>query len=142
MLVYILQLIQHMMAQLTPLIVLVAVLLINALYRCSAESVYCLTPTAISCSSCPHNSTHCTTLSEYAQEAKLYFTSNTTIVFLPGNHVLDTNITVAYKTSLIMHAWRIFLGKHSNNCLQWTSWPQLHKHGGLQNTIFSFYLLQ
>ena len=90
------------MAQLTPFIGLVAALLIGTLSYCSAENVYCVTSTATSCSSCPHNSAHCTTLSEYAQEAKLYFTSNTIIVFLPGDHILDKNITVADKTSLIM----------------------------------------
>ena len=76
------------------LTVLVAALLINTLSYCSAENVYCVTPTATSCSSCPHNN-HCATLSEYAQEAELYFTSNTTMLFLPGDHVLDVNITVA-----------------------------------------------
>ena len=85
----------------TPFIVLVAAL--HTLSYCSAENVYCVTPTATSCSSCPHNSTHCATLSEYAQEAELYFTSNTTMVFLPGDHVLDTNITVANVTRLTMH---------------------------------------
>ena len=38
----------------------------------------------------------------YAQEAELYFTSNTTMVFMPGNHILDTNITVANVTWLTM----------------------------------------
>ena len=90
-----------MMVQSTT--VLVAALLINTLSYCSAENVYCVTPTATSCSSCPHDSTHCTTLSEFAQEAELYFTSNTTMVFLPDDHVLDTNITVANVTSLTMH---------------------------------------
>ena len=89
------------MAQCT--LVLVAALLINTLSYCSAENVYCVTPTATSCSSCPHNSTHCATLSEYAQEAELYFTSNTTMVFLLGDHTLDTNITVANVTRLTMH---------------------------------------
>ena len=92
-----------MMARSTPSIALVVALLINTLSYCSAENVYCVTPTATSCSSCPHNSTHCATLSEYAQEAELYFTSNTTMVFLPGNHVLDRNITVANVTRLTMH---------------------------------------
>ena len=88
----------------TPLfLVLVAALLVNNLPCCSAEDVYCVTPTATSCSSCPRDSTHCTTLSEYAQEAALYFTSNTTMVFLPGDHVLDLNITVANVASLTMH---------------------------------------
>ena len=81
---------------------LVAVLLINILSYCSAENVYCVTPTATSCSSCPHNSANCTTLSEYAQEAELYFTSNTTMVFLPGDHTLHTNITVSNVTRLTM----------------------------------------
>ena len=83
------------MAQLTSFIVLVAALLLSTLSNCSAENVYCVTPTATSGSSCPHNSTNCTTLSEYAREAELYFTSYTTMVFLPGDHALDTNITVS-----------------------------------------------
>ena len=87
------------MAQST--LVLVAALLITTLSYCSTENVYCITPTATSCSSCPHN-THCATLSEYAQEAELYFTSNTTMVFLPGDHTLDTNITIANITGLTM----------------------------------------
>ena len=82
---------------------LVAALLINTLSYSSAENMYCVTPTASSCSSCPHNSTHCATLTEYAQEAELYFTYNTTMVFLPGDHVLDTNITVANISRLTMH---------------------------------------
>ena len=85
-----------------PSIVLVTVLFINALSYCSAENVYCVTPTATSCSSCPQNSTNCTTLSEYAREEGLYFTSNTTMVFLPGNHTLDTNITVVNVAGLTL----------------------------------------
>ena len=90
------------MAQSASFIVLVAALLINTLSYCSAENVYCVTPNATSCSSCPSNSTHCATLSEYAQEAELYFTSNTTMLFLPGDHVLDRNITVVNITRLTM----------------------------------------
>ena len=89
-----------MMAQSASFIVLVTALLISTLSYCSAENVYCVTPTATSCSSCPHNSTHCATLTEYAQEAVSYFTSDTTMVFLPGDHVLDRNITVANVTRL------------------------------------------
>ena len=92
-----------MMARSTPFIAIVAALLISTLAYSSAENVYCVTSIATSCSSCPHNSTNCTTLSEYAQEAELYFTSNTTMVFLPGDHVLDTNITVANISRLTMH---------------------------------------
>ena len=53
-------------------------------------------------------------LSEYAQEVKMYFTSNTNMVFLPGHHVLDTNITV---TNAAYLAWRVFLRQHSNSCM-------------------------
>ena len=91
-----------MMVQSTLFVVLVATLLINSLSYCSAENVYCVMPTATSCSSCPHNSVNCTTLSEYAQKAELYFTSNTTMVFLPGDHTLDTNITIANVARLTM----------------------------------------
>ena len=79
------------------------VIFINTLTYCSTENVCCITPSAASHSSCPHNSTHCATLSEYAQEAELYFISNTTMVFLPGDHVLDRNITVANVANLTIH---------------------------------------
>ena len=64
--------------------------------------MYCVTPTATTCSSCPQNSIYCATLSEYAQEALLYFTSATTMVFLPGDRALERNITVANVTRLTM----------------------------------------
>ena len=83
-------------------IVIVTALLTSALSHLSTENVYCVTPTASSCHSCPHNSANCTTLSEYAQEAELYFTPKTTMVFLPGDHALDANITVANITKLMM----------------------------------------
>ena len=100
---HLLQTPQHLMAQSISFFVVMATLLISTLSYCSAENVYCVTPTATSCSSCPHNSTNCTTLSEYAQEAELYFTSDTTMVFLPGDHILDTYITVTNVTRLTMH---------------------------------------
>ena len=81
---------------------LVAALLIHILSYRSAENVYGVTPTVTSCSSCPHNSNHCTTVSEYAKEAILYFTSNITMVFLPGHHALGMNIRVANVTRLTM----------------------------------------
>ena len=82
--------------------VFVAALLISTFSYCSAENVYCVTPTVSSCSSCPHSSIHCTTLTEYLHKAELYFISNTTVVFLPSYHALDVNITVANKTGLTM----------------------------------------
>ena len=93
------------MPQSAPFVVLVAALLLSTLSCCSAENVYCVLPTLpanTSCSSCPHYATHCATLSEYAQEAELYFTSNTTMVFLPGDHTLSMNITAASISRLTM----------------------------------------
>ena len=93
------------MVQSTSFIVLVTgvtALLIITLSYCSTEKVYCITSTATSCSSCPPN-THCATLSEYAQEAEVHFTSNTTMVFLPGDHVLEVNIRGANVTRLTTH---------------------------------------
>ena len=93
------------MAYSAPFTVFVAALRTNTLFYCSAENVYCVTPTANSCSgtSCPHNSIKCTTVSEYAQEAESYFTSNTTMIFLPSDHVLDRNIIVSNVARLTMH---------------------------------------
>ena len=91
------------MAQIVSFIVLVVALLINIFSCCSAENVYCVTPTAASCSSCPPNSAKCRTLSEYAQEAQMYFISNTTMVFLPGDHYLDTSISVDNVVKFTMH---------------------------------------
>ena len=85
----------------TPSIILVAALLICTLSYCSAGKVYCVTPNATSCPSCPH-STNCTTLSKYAQDTELCFTSNTTMLFLPGHHALNTNITVTNVARLNM----------------------------------------
>ena len=82
--------------------VLVAALLINTHSFCCAENVYCVTPTGTLCSSCPHNSIHCATLSKYAHEAELHFTSNTTMVFLPGDHILDRNVAVGNVARLTM----------------------------------------
>ena len=90
------------MAPSTSFIVLVTALLINTLSYGFAENVYCVTPTATSRSSYPHNLTHCAMLFEYAQDAELFFTSDTTMVFLPGDHVLDRTITVANVTRLTM----------------------------------------
>ena len=86
----------------STLFIHVAALLISTFSYCCAENVYCVTPTITSCLSCPHNSINCSTLSEYAQEAELYFTSNTTMVFLPGDHVLDMNVTLRNVARLTM----------------------------------------
>ena len=98
--------VQYAMAQdqWTSFTLLAAALLLYTLSYSSAENaVYCVTPTHASCSSCPQNSAHCTTLSEYAHRAELYYTSNTTMRFLPGDHTLNINITISNLTRLTMH---------------------------------------
>ena len=130
---------QHTMVQYT--LFLVAALLINTLSYCSAENVYCVKPAVTSCSSCPQNSTHCNTLSEYAQEAEMYLTSNTTLVFLPGDHILQTNITVANVTRLTMRGESSSSDGATIVCSACVSWPQLYKYGGFQNIFLSIYLL-
>ena len=98
-----LQSLQNMMVLSTLSLVFLEILLIKISY-CSAENVYCVTPSVdASCSSCPRNSNNCTTLAEYTREPELYFTSTTTMVFLPGDHTLTANITVANVAGLTMY---------------------------------------
>ena len=56
----------HDGSQCAPFIVLVAALLNNTIFYCSAEDVYSVTPTVPLC--CPHNS-HCATLSPNHQKS-------------------------------------------------------------------------
>ena len=44
--------------------------------------------------SCPHNTQLCYTLSHIAENPMNYFSSNTRIIFLPGNHTTDTNRSI------------------------------------------------
>ena len=91
------------MAAQFSLIILLAVLQLTTLSPyCSAENEYCVTPTPNLCSSCPYNILSCISLSEFPQQVASYFTPNITMVFLPGDHVLNRNITISYNSRLIM----------------------------------------
>ena len=57
---------------------------------CSGQTTYLIKSTPST--SCP--SDPCLTLSEYTQQPLHYLTSNTTLLLLPGDHVLSTNFTV------------------------------------------------
>jgi len=59
---------------------------------CSGQTIYYIKPTPSM--SCPSPSDPCLTLSEYTQQPLHYLTSNTTLLLLPGNHVLSANFTV------------------------------------------------
>ena len=65
-------------------------LVTSNLTTCSEHSIHYVktTPDA----SCPADP--CLTLSQYAQQPYHYLTSNTTLLLLPGNHVLSVNFTV------------------------------------------------
>ena len=51
--------------------------------------VYYVLPQGTSNSSCPHDGNLCTDINTYAQNVRKYFLSNTTFIFLPGNHFLE-----------------------------------------------------
>jgi len=57
---------------------------------CSGHTTYYVKSTPNT--SCPVHL--CLTLSEYAQQPHIYGTSNTTLLLLPGDHVLTVNFTV------------------------------------------------
>ena len=73
---------------------------IYAVYGSTSEetSIYYVTPALdIPCPLQP-----CHTLSDYIAEGHQYFTSNTTLVFIPGNHALEKGLLIRDITSLAM----------------------------------------
>ena len=68
----------------------ILLLLVTVLPFCTGQYTYYVKPTPDT----PCHEDPCHTLSEYASEAERYFTSNTTMVFLPGEHALQDDITV------------------------------------------------
>ena len=69
---------------------------VSNLMHCTAM-VYHINPSLNS--SCPGE--HCLTLSQFVANVK-FIESNTTMIFLPGNHTLDTRLTAYNVTSFIM----------------------------------------
>ena len=80
------------MATLLPLLVI--------LTTCSGHTIRYVKPTPDT--SCPADP--CLTLSEYAQQPHHYLTSNTTLLLLPGDHVLGVNFTVENVSEFEIHA--------------------------------------
>ena len=79
----------------------VATLLLLVLaITCSGNTTHYVKPTPdITCPAEP-----CLTLSEYAQQPHEYLTSNTTLLLLPGVHVLSVNFTVENVSSFEVSA--------------------------------------
>ena len=72
---------------------------------CSAKTTYYVKPK----SDTPCPAMPCLTLSEYAHMSDQYFAPNTTMVFLPGNHSIETGFFAVDLTSFEMHGDRAFL---------------------------------
>ena len=82
----------------------ILLLLVTALTFCTTQNTYYVKPTPDT----PCDEDTCHTLSEYVSEAEHYFTSNTTMVFLSGEHALQENVTVSNIGKLA------FIGKSSS----------------------------
>jgi len=81
---------QHSMAGSLRMFVATLLPLLVCFTTCSDHTNHYVKPTAnIPCPADP-----CLTLSEYAKQTHHYLTSNTALVFLPGDHVLSVNFTV------------------------------------------------
>ena len=63
----------------------------------------------------------CLTLSEYVQLADQYFTSNMTLVFLPGNHILENGLLIANISSLTLIGSPTIQGTSNIICARPTS---------------------
>lgn len=84
---------QHRMAQSMPLSIAFAPLIVNCLSYCSADNLY----TAISCSSCPQNSTHFLSMVNCILLPTLLY-----MVFLSVGHIayVLTRLTMCGESSL------------------------------------------
>ena len=60
----------------------------------STRKLNYVTPSQSNTSPCPIREWQCLTLNEYAGNSSQYLVSNTTFVFLPGNHQLDIKVTL------------------------------------------------
>ena len=71
-----------------------ALLLLLILPLCSAQRTYYVTTATTPCPTSESDPEACCILSECAQNVSRYFASNTTLLFLPGIHVLETPVHV------------------------------------------------
>ena len=71
--------------------VFIPLLLVTVLHFCAPQTTYYVKPTPDT----PCHYVFCHTLSEYVNETERYFTSNTKMIFLPGEHTLQWNLTIS-----------------------------------------------
>ena len=72
----------------------------NVVYGSSSQNSSIYYVTSSNTPPCPAEPCH--TLSEYVQQAYMYFTSNSTFMFLPGNHTLENGLLVRGVTRLAL----------------------------------------
>ena len=76
--------------------------MVIALPCCTAQNTYYVKPSPDT----PCHEDPCQTFSEYVSEAEQYFTYNTTIVFLPGEHVLQRDVILRNLVrSVLQHSY-------------------------------------
>lgn len=77
---------------------LIPLILLCFLAACCAQNTYYVKPSAeLQCPAEP-----CHTLTEYVEGAEWYFTNNTTMIFLHGDHTLQADIRIADVTDFTM----------------------------------------
>ena len=91
----------------------------NVLYGSSVNNAttYYIAPTVDT----PCTEQPCLTLSECVQQADRYFTSNTTLMFLPGNHTLENGLVIANISSLTLIGSPTIQGTSNIICARPTS---------------------
>ncbi len=82
----------------------------------STQATYHIRPTSEL--PCPHED--CLTLSEYTSQNRSYSNSdNLTLVFLPGEHALNSSIVFQFLESFVIARQRLFPSKyHQQDCMQ------------------------
>ena len=69
---------------------------LNPLYMCLGQNTYYVS--SATDSACP--STPCHNFSQYIQNSETYFTSNTTFIFSPGDHIVEAKVLIANVSTL------------------------------------------
>ena len=88
----------------------------------SAETYY-VNPSS-SNTTCPEEGVPCYTLSQYASKPNDYFASNTSLILLPGNHSLDSELRINNITFLSVS----LVSSNQSSIKIDTIYNHVHKH--------------
>ena len=75
---------------------------------CSGQNTYYVSSTDSACPSTP-----CLNFSQYIQNSETYFTSNTTFIFSPGDHIIQKEVVIANINTLEMIGSNLLDGRKS-----------------------------